>query len=320
MFILLLGEEFYIKHAEELLPHMTRFEREVQNPILRIVPKSCWKYTSAGAFLFKLVDRFDELIGEETRSIMEEPEKHTDRSDYFYYLISQVGTKYLPVYGTHMLTMTFAGRANVAVTIPWMFLHARRVPNALERMREELYRAPGERKPYVEACFRETARLYTGLTILRVSTRDTTVLGHTVPYGTLVACSPAASQRIDISERDGIYENAGKWDPGRFIKDPDAYQNWFQRAEFVHFGMGTHACPGERLARLLIFDLVLKMWMTRYDAEVVSGLQEGEKGIDGVGAEAAWTEENLGTPTIRGDDVLIRITSMKRVPTEQLSV
>lgn len=316
MFVLLLGEEFYKSHATELLPHMIEFERQVQNPILRIVPKSFWKYTSAGAFLFKLVDRFDELVGKETRSIMEEPGKHTGRSDYFYYLVSQVGTKYLPVYGTHMLTMTFAGRANVAVTIPWMFLHARRVPVALDRMREELYRSAGERKPFVDACFRETARLYTGLAILRMSAKATSVHGHTIPKGTLVACSPAASQRMERSESSGIYENAGKWDPERFMKDPEAYQNWFQRAEFVQFGMGNHACPGERLARMLIFDLVLKMWMTRYDTEVVSGLKEGMKGIDGVGAEAAWTEENLGTPTIRGKDVRIRLISMRRITTE----
>ncbi|THG94782.1 hypothetical protein EW145_g8077 [Phellinidium pouzarii] len=55
----------------------------------------------------------------------------------------------------------------------------------------------------------------------------------------------------------------------------------------------------------MIFDLVLKTWMEKYDIDVVSGLEEGRKGIDGVGAEGAWTEENFGTPSIRGEDVVV---------------
>ena len=62
------------------------------------------------------------------------------------------------------------------------------------------------------------------------------------------------------------------------------------------------------MARMFIFDLVLKTWMDRYDVEEVSGLQEGEKGRDGVGAEGAWTEENFGTPSNRGEDVIVSIT------------
>ena len=47
--------------------------------------------------------------------------------------------------------------------------------------------------------------------------------------------------------------------------------------------------------------------MTNYDVEVVSGLEEGKRGIDGVGADATWTEENFGTPTVRGNDIRVRI-------------
>lgn len=73
------------------------------------------------------------------------------------------------------------------------------------------------------------------------------------------------------------------------------------------FGLGLHACPGERLAKTMIYDLLLKGWMEEYDLEVVSGLDEGVMGIDGVGAEGAWTEENMGTPSIRGPDIKVRV-------------
>lgn len=71
--------------------------------------------------------------------------------------------------------------------------------------------------------------------------------------------------------------------------------------------MGQHACPGEKMARMLIFGVVLKNWMENYDIDVVSGVQEGVKGVDGVGVEAAWTEENFGTPSLRGEPVMVSV-------------
>lgn len=106
----------------------------------------------------------------------------------------------------------------------------------------------------------------------------------------------------------------------RFLEDPistnqiedakteaNAHARWFQRAEFVQFGLGVHSCAGEKLARLIIFDMVLRSWMEDYELEATEGLEEDEKGIDGVGAEAAWTEENFGTPSVRGADPLISV-------------
>ena len=58
----------------------------------------------------------------------------------------------------------------------------------------------------------------------------------------------------------------------------------------------------------MIYDHTLKTWANHYDFEVVGGLEEGRKGIDGVGAEAAWTEENSGTPCVLGEDVSVRVT------------
>ena len=308
MFILLMGEEFYKMHSSELIPQMVEFERQVQNPVLRVSPKSCWKFTRSGKFLFDLVDRFDELVSAEARDIVDNPEKHRERSDYFYEVLQEAGIEYLPVYGSHILSMAFAGRANLAMTMPWMFLHARRNPESLEKIRDDLLRGPDEAKPYLEACFRETARLYTQLSILRVTAKPVTVLGHSIPKGVHVACSPLATQRAEATiDKGGIIECASQWNPDRFLKESGAYQKWFQQGEFVQFGLGNHSCPGEKLARFLTFEIALKVWMTNYDVEVVSGLEEGRRGIDGVGADATWTEENFGTPTVRGDDIRVRI-------------
>ena len=56
----------------------------------------------------------------------------------------------------------------------------------------------------------------------------------------------------------------------------------------------------------MILDIVMGTWLRGYDVEVVSGLKEGV-GIGGVGIEASWSEKNIGTPAVRGEDVRIRV-------------
>lgn len=303
MIVILVGEEMYQRYGEELVHIMAQFERDLQEPILRILPSTLWRFCKPGKALANTVARFEQLIGAELQDIMAHPDKHAGRGDYFYYITTQVGDKYAQAYGQHIMSLVFAGHANAAMTVPWLFLHARRTPGALARLREEAVLPPDARKPYLEACLRETGRLYTNTTMMRMTRQATSVAGHVIPPRTLVACSPLATQRED----DGVFEHASSWNPDRFLKNPEAYTSWFQRAEFVQFGVGQHACPGEKLARMLIFDLMIKGWMERYDIEVVSGLEEGRKGIDGVGAEGAWTEENFGTPSIRGPDVMVSV-------------
>ena len=57
---------------------------------------------------------------------------------------------------------------------------------------------------------------------------------------------------------------------------------------------------------------IMLTWQ-KYDVEVVSGVHEGVKGIDGVGVEGAWTEENFGTPSVRGEDVMVRVRERRPV-------
>ena len=307
LLVILVGEDFYKRHGAELIPRMAQFERDLQHPILRLVPDSLWGLTRPGAAILNTRARFNELIAVELKDILADPEKHKDRGDYFYYVTTQCGDEHAPAYGSHIMSLVFGGHANAAMTVPWMLLHARRAPGALERLREEALEPEDVRKPYLEACLRETGRLYTNTQMLRMTKESVNIAGHVLPPRTLVACSPLATQRENGVESIGIYEDASHWNPDRFTEDPNAYPNWFQRAEFVQFGIGIHACPGEKLARLLIFDLMLKGWAEKFDFDVVSGLEEGKKGIDGVGAEAAWTEENFGTPSVRGGDVIISV-------------
>ena len=48
LLVILVGEEFYRKYGDELIPIMAQFERDLQNPILRIVPNALWRFTKPG--------------------------------------------------------------------------------------------------------------------------------------------------------------------------------------------------------------------------------------------------------------------------------
>lgn len=306
MLTMLMGEDFNRKYGEELVPKMDQFERDLQKPILRLLPWSLWGLSAPGRRHIQVADRFGELASAELDDILNNPEMHEGRTDYFYNAVQKMGNGFRAHYGTHIMSMVFAGHANVALTVPWMYLHARRHPDALQRIHDEALLDQSEPKPYLEACLRETGRLYTNVVLLRMTQKPTNIGSFEVPAGTLVACSPLAVQRADANESSsGIFKDSRRWLPERFLPE-NAYSAWFNTAEFVQFGLNPHACPGEKLAKTLVFEVILRTWMENYDIDVVGGLEEGVKGVDGVGAEAAWTEQNFGTPSVRGGDVMIK--------------
>jgi len=97
---------------------------------------------------------------------------------------------------------------------------------------------------------------------------------------------------------------------GTKVLDDGKVKTVHRSGESVMWGKGQHACIGEKLGRGLV-DLY---WQTilgekkdlGYDIEIIHGIEEG-KGIDGVGIEAAWVEENLGTPFEKGGPLLVQI-------------
>lgn len=90
------------------------------------------------------------------------------------------------------------------------------------------------------------------------------------------------------------------------VYDSGGVKNAARLGTSIQFGKGQHACLGEKLGKTIVLDI---LWWTflqgGFDVEIVGGLEEG-LGIDGVGVDAAWTEENLGTPFERGGPVMVR--------------
>ena len=196
------------------------------------------------------------------------------------------------VYHLHILTLANGGHTNQTSTFAWSLLHSIQTP-LLETLRQQ------KSNDLLEATVRETARLYTNLMMLRRVTTTQSILGKTLPKGTYIACSPIATARDPA-----VFYEPDKFRPERWLTptkelDEQEIKNVVKTGSSVHFGKGQHACLGERFGRsaiALYWGLILgEDGEEGFDVEIVEGLKEGV-GIDGVGIEPSWVEENLGTP------------------------
>lgn len=192
--------------------------------------------------------------------------------------------------------MVSAAHVNTAATFSWTLLHLLRNPHHLATLCEEVAASPPSPEgiypwremPFSEACLRETGRLYTNLLMLRFLPQEVVVEGTIIPKG-WVAISPLATQ-----QDPDVYESPERWDPTRWLANPDAYASKFRSAQFVQFGAGPHACLGEKFTHSLLRGVLWPALFDVYELELVHGIKDGE-GMDGVGV-APNLRENMGTP------------------------
>jgi cytochrome P450 len=196
------------------------------------------------------------------------------------------------------------GHTNQTTTFVWSLLHALR-SSLLDALRQQ------KTNDLLEATFRETGRLYTSLMLLRRITVPQAILGKHIPKGTFVACSPVVTARDP-----NLFDEPDKFRPERWLtlagELDDAKLKVVSRSgASVQFGKGQHPCLGEKLGKFM----VMVYWSIilgndeepGFDVEIVSGVREG-LGLDNVGVEGAWAEENLGTPFEKGDPIMVRFS------------
>lgn len=313
--VMFMGKHFYRKHGAEAMALVKEFAKISRDPTLHLFPHAFWQLLPSGRRGFTIQRQLDELIIQGAAQEHFEQKRlglSVDDSTYFGYLCKNFDERFVRHLTNHVIFILFASHVNIARTIPWLLLHARCVPGIIQKCREEV----NSKVPllddigcYLEACLRETSRLYSNLSIMRIVPKKhpdgfVSVLNHQLPRGTLVSCSPLVTQR-DCT----IFDNPGNWNPERFLSgDSKRYSEWFRRLEFVQFGAGEHTCIGERLTRVVLVNLIMKTWLRKYDFEVISGLKDDE-GIDGVGIAADWNKEPNGTPPAMGE-VFVRIVKV----------
>jgi sterol 14-demethylase len=211
------------------------------------------------------------------------------------------------------LIFFLAARTNIAGTWAWTLLHLVRNLEAMASFENEIAQnAPDQHgiyplkgMPFAEACLRETGRLYTNLLTARYVTRE--MCG---PDGIIIPKGWAVASPMAVHRDPDLYDSPDRWDPLRFLPGADGtpsnYSTLLRNVEYHQFGVGNHACPGERLSRSLLQGTLWPSLLDNYQLEVVSGVKDGE-GMDGVGVKPDWGK-NLGTPYAGEHEVFIKVT------------
>ena len=165
------------------------------------------------------------------------------------------------------ISMMFAGHHTTSGTAAWTLIELLKHPdemNAVVAELDELYADGREvsyqalrEMPRLESSIKEALRLHPPLILLmRVAKEPFNVGGYTIEPGTMVAASPAVSNRLASD-----FENPEVFDPARYL-DPrreDQANPW----TWIPFGAGKHRCVGAPFAVMqlkAIFSILLRGW------------------------------------------------------------
>ncbi|KAF4633198.1 hypothetical protein G7Y89_g4928 [Cudoniella acicularis] len=209
-----------------------------------------------------------------------------------------------PTFGSQMMIdevygELIAGEHTTSAALVWTFKFLTDYPEVQAKLRDELHavhtRATEEKRfpsiseiidarvPYLEAVVEETLRLRAAFLIPRDAVRDTELLGHRIPKGTVVilVCQgpdfSSPSFPVDNVEHHlkprattqvpGIgTKDLRDFDPERWLVGKDTGEVAFDGASHpqLAFGLGPRACWGRKLA-LLEMRIAVSMLLWKFD-------------------------------------------------------
>ncbi|KAG0605926.1 hypothetical protein M758_9G098800 [Ceratodon purpureus] len=158
-----------------------------------------------------------------------------------------------------MLEMLIAGTDTSATVIEWGMAELVRNPNILKRAQEELDSVVGTDRlveesdlpnlPYLQALVKECFRLHAPgpLGVPRKSVAPLKLGEYTLPANTRLIFNLAT-----IHRDSRVYESPLKFDPERFLKNPDINVGPNEHFELLPFGFGRRSCPGQPLASTVV--------------------------------------------------------------------
>ncbi|MET8776696.1 cytochrome P450 [Nocardia sp. NPDC004654] len=165
----------------------------------------------------------------------------------------------------HMIFVMMAAHDTSTIASAMLVHELGRHPDWQERLRAESL-ALGkdsldyddlDRLPALDMAFKEALRMYAPVAQqARETLRDTDILGHYVPKGTLIMCGPYTMMRTDEFWRD-----PAAFDPERFA--PERREDKAHRFAWSPFGGGAHKCIGLYFGGMTV-KAVLHQMLLRY--------------------------------------------------------
>lgn len=172
------------------------------------------------------------------------------------------------------VTMLLAGHETTALALMYAVYTLSRHPEAARRLREEIDRELGGRPatvadlprlPFLDACARETLRLYPpAYAFGREVVSAFTLGGYTIPVGTQIATSPYGMQR-----NPRYFAQPEAFKPERWL---DGSTRALPRFAYFPFGGGPRVCIGNHFAMMEIA-LVLATLAQQLELTVPPGFE-----------------------------------------------
>ena len=197
-----------------------------------------------------------------------------------------------------MFNAVVVGSVGISTWLTWFFLYIVLPPHVQRKIHEELDTVVGtERMPswqdsqnlsYLQATLCETGRASGMMTLVGTNAiRDTTIAGYHIPKGTFVALNLA---KVHKDEREWLEPDIFK--PERFLDQDDKFVGWNKLYGFMPFGIGRRACPGQSLAKIMMFSFASAL-LYRFKFELPPG------------AKRPTTRESIPQIVTRPNDFLV---------------
>ena len=170
----------------------------------------------------------------------------------------------------HMIFLLMAAHDTSTTATTSMVHNLAAHPEWQERCREESDRLGDgpldieslEKLETLDLVMNESLRMVTPLPfVMRQTVRDTDLLGHYLPAGTLMLVWPSMNHRMPE-----VWTEPDKFDPERFAEPRAEHKK--HRYAFVPFGGGAHKCIGMVFAQLEVKTVIHRL-LQRYRLELV---------------------------------------------------
>ncbi|KAK5072240.1 hypothetical protein LTR70_010561 [Exophiala xenobiotica] len=178
-----------------------------------------------------------------------------------------------------LMTFLAAGHETSASAMTWVIYLLCKYPRVQSELRKEIFTCKSSRShrteetmglaipdnEYLGAVINETLRLFPPVSVtVRVSIRDTVIVGEHIPKGTATTLAPwATNAAFELWGTDAL-----EFVPDRWLKSPKAAGSTgnFSFMTFLH---GPRSCIGERFAKAELAFLVAA-WVTKFETRLVN--------------------------------------------------
>ncbi|MFI9385906.1 cytochrome P450 [Kutzneria sp. NPDC052558] len=174
----------------------------------------------------------------------------------------------------HMIFMMVAAHDTSTITLAMMGYYLGRHPQWQDKARVEAQElgkdaiefADLDRLTTLDLVMKEAMRINAPVgSLARETVRDTEILGHHIPAGTIVMTSTYATQRLA-----DVWPKPDEFDPGRFAED--RREDKVHRYAWAPFGGGAHKCIGLHFGVMEV-KAIMHQLLLRYRWTVPAGYE-----------------------------------------------